>query len=141
MCGIEVTNSARKERAILKQVVKYLNENNETIIKDIIFLLETDQEKSYIDDLKENKENFIESIKGDFSYMEDYAKTPNTRNKKLNKDDPKYKNIYIVSSLKLAYCDFYQEFSKQIEILKKGKDVKSRLNKLSTALQKKYKCK
>ena len=138
MCGIEARKNATNARAILKQVSKYLEDNNEIIIESIIKDLESNQEKSYIDELKENRINFKKSIKGHFDWMKDYAKVP--IKEKTNIDNPKYNGIYVVGSLHLAYCDFYQEFSKYIQFIDKSDAVKSRLEKLTTALYKKYKC-
>jgi hypothetical protein len=138
MCGIEARQNATEARAILRQVARYLEDNNEIIIESIITNLESNQEKSYIDDLKENRINFKKSIKGDFEWMKDYAKVPIKQ--KVNIDNPKYDGIYVVSSLHLGYCDFYQEFSKYIKLIDKSDAVKSRLEKLTTALYKKYKC-
>jgi hypothetical protein len=138
MCGVEARKKATEARAILKQVVKYLEENSETIIESIIVTLENDIEKSYIDDLKENIINFKKSINADFEWMKDYAKIPLKKIVDIN--NPKY-NIYNNSSLHLAYCDFYEEFFDKIDDIKKSKAVKSRLEKLTIALQKKYKCK
>jgi len=139
MCGIEARKQATEARAILKQVAKYLEDNNEFIIEDLIIMLESNQEKSYFYDLKENRVNFKKSIKGHFEWMKDYSNVPIKQKTKL--DSPKYNEIYVVSSLHLAYCDFYEEYSKYIKGIEKSKAIKSRLEKLSIALQKKYKCK
>jgi len=63
--------------------------------------------------------------------MIDYAKVPNKKQVDINSS--KYKSIYIVPSLQLAYCDFYKDFFSYIENIKKGKLVESRLKKLSNA--------
>ncbi len=138
MCGIETQIKTRETRAIFKQIVKYLDENVDIIIDNILSLLEKNLEKSYIDELEEKKANFKRSIQGDFHWMRDYAETPNK--KIVNINDEKYQGIYIESSLHLAYCDFYKEFSNYIKTIKKSKAVEERLEKFSLALQKKYKC-
>jgi hypothetical protein len=138
MCGTEAKKKSTEARAIFKQVVKYLEEHNEIVIENIIITLEKDKEKSYVDDLKENRVNFKKSIKAHFEWMKDYAKIPLKQVVDIN--HPKY-NIYVNSSLHLAYCDFYEEFFIFIEDIDKSKVVRSRLKKLTIALQKKYKCK
>lgn len=138
MCSIKARKKTSEALLILKQASKYLKENKNLII-DKNYININSKDKSYIDELQENKDNFLKSIDGDFDWMIDYLITPNK--KQVDIDSPKYKNFYVVTSLHLAYCDFYQEFFNDIDFIEKNPKVKDRLKKIiSKGLLKKYKC-
>jgi hypothetical protein len=139
MCGLETKKKAKEAKLILQQASKFLEENQVEIIENILKDLEENQENSYVDVLKENQDYFKKSLEVDFKWMIDYAKIPNKY--KVDINSAKYKSIYIVNDLQLAYCDFYKDFVTYIEDIPKGKAVKNRLIKLSNALEKRYNCK
>lgn len=138
MCGIEARKNANSAILILEQALKYLTEYKKQIIQNIVESMENNSDNVYIYELKDNKENFLLSLDGHFEWMKDYIKKPNKTKTKV--DDIKYNSLYIVDSLQLAYCDFYQKFEQHIETIDKHEKVKNILKKLSKALFKKYKC-
>jgi hypothetical protein len=116
----------------IEEVVNYLKQNKNSIIISILEKLENNR-MIYIDELKEKKIEFIESINKHFDWMIELLHELDDKKNSID-------NLSIIDSLYPAYCDFYRDFSLYIENIEHNTEVKKILKGLSSSISERYKC-
>jgi len=127
-----ILNNIEKVSTPIEEVINYLKQNKNYIIIDIVKKIENNV-TIYINELKEKRIEFIESINKHFEWMIKLLYELDDKKNNIN-------NLLIIDSLYPAYCDFYQEFSLHIKDIEYNEEVKKILERLINSISEKYKC-